>query len=196
MQNPSSESFDVFGEASKALLEVMLGTDQTDQLAENMLDYSQLLKENNSMKEEVASLKENLPFKDKYENLSQEFRKVAKERDSLRAQELEFSRFKIEYERMKGEYQSTKGQLATAEKKLEDLKSSISPFSALEAIYKAFEKDALRHNVDIRWDPCDVNIQFIVRNKQMLGRVYSFHRAGKSSWSKRGSKPVQQKGDG
>lgn len=176
--------FSPFEEASKALLEVVLGTDLTDQLAQEMLSYSDLLEQNNILQDEVASLKENLPFRDKYENLQKEFRKVASERDSLRAQELETTRIRKEYTRLKSQYQSTKGQLATLERQVEDLRSSTNAFSALESLYQTFKKQCDSSGVDIRRIPCKVNMQFQLQDSTGRGANYGFVRTSATNWQK------------
>lgn len=177
-------SFSPFEEASKALLEVMLGTDLTDQLAHEMLSYSDLLEQNTILQEEVASLKENLPFKDKYENLQQEFRKIASERDSLRAQELEMTRIRKDYDRLKSAYQSTKGQLATLQSQIEDVKSSTNAYSSLESLYQAFKEHCDRSGVDIRRIPCKVNLQFQLQDSTKRGANYQYIRTSATGWKK------------
>lgn len=180
------DTFSPFEEASKALLEVMLGTDLTNQLAQEMLSYSDLLEQNTILQEEVASLKENLPFKDKYENLQQEFRKVASERDSLRAQELEMTRIRKEYDRLKSAYQSTKGQLATLQSQIEDIKSSTNAYSSLESLYQAFKEHCDRSGVNIRRIPCKVNLQFQLQDSTRRGANYGYIRTSATNWQKVG----------
>lgn len=173
-----------FEEASKALLEVMLGSEQTDHLAQHMLDYFQLQAENNALKEEVASLKETLPFKDKYENLRKEFQKVASERDSLSARELESTRLRNEYERLKEAYQSAKGQLATIQSQVEDVKSSTDAFSALESLYQTYKQACQRQNVDIRRIPTVVSLQFHLQDGTGRGTALQFRRTSAKKWEK------------
>lgn len=184
MDDTTHSIFSPFEEASKALLELMLGTDQTDQLAQEMLSYSDLLNQNATLQDEVASLKENLPFKDKYENLQREFRKVASERDSLRAQELEMTRIRKEYDRLKSLYQSTKSQLATLQSQVEDIKSSTNAFSALESLYQTFKQHCDRSGVDIRRIPCKVYLQFQLQDTLQRGTNIGFVRTSATNWQK------------
>jgi DNA repair exonuclease SbcCD ATPase subunit len=178
--------FSPFEEASKALLNLILGSDEYNQLAQNMVDYFDLIEQNNSLLEEVASLKEKPPYKDKYENLRVEFQKVASERDQLRAQELEMKRIKSEYNTLKSKYQSTLGQLATLQRSIEDTKSSINQWSALESLYQVFKGTCAKAGVDIRRIPCQVDLQFILQDRQnsQRGSSYGFVRTSKTNWKR------------
>jgi len=184
MANPSPDYFDAFSESAKALIELVMGADQTDQLHQEIVSYSQLKSENDSLKAEVASLKESLPFKSKYENLQTEFRKVAAERDSLRAQELEVSRLRNEFERCKSAYQQTKGQLAALQNQIEERKSSISAFSALESLYQVFKATCDRSGVDIRRIPTVVGLQFSLQDQTNRGAYYEFSRTSATNWQR------------
>lgn len=180
----TQSSLSPFEEASKALLEVVLGSEQTDLLAQNMSDYFQLLEENSALKGEVASLKEILPFKDKYGNLKIEFQKVASERDSLRAKELEFSRLRTEYEKLKAIYQSTKGQLAAVQGQIENTKSSTGPYSALESLYQTYRGICDRSNIDIRRIPTLVTLQFTLQDESGRGTAFQFRRTSATNWKR------------
>lgn len=184
MANSSPDYFDAFSESAKALIELVLGEDSTDQLHQEVVSYSQLKSENDSLKAEVASLKESLPFKSKYENLQSEFRKVAAERDSLRAQELEISRITNEFERCKSAYQQIKGQLAALQNQIEEGKSSISAFSALESLYQVFKESCDRSGVDIRRIPIVVGLQFSLQDQTSRGSYYEFSRTSSKNWKR------------
>lgn len=183
MTSPPPEPLDYFSESSKALLEVVMEKEQTDLFRGEMKDCFTLLEENNRLQAEVASLKENLPFKDKYENLQREFRKVAAERDSLRAQELNNSHRQHEYDKLKVEYQSLKGKLATYEMQEERQKASLNAFSNLEPLYQVFKADLFSRGIDIRRIPTTVNLQFILQNDMHRGSIYQFNRTSADKWS-------------
>jgi predicted RNase H-like nuclease (RuvC/YqgF family) len=184
MTSQSPEPFDAFAEVAKAFMEVVLGPEETTQIRHQMTSYSDLIDENNRLQAEVASLRENLPFKSKYENLQVEFRKVAAERDSLRAQELEVTRIRNDYEKCKSAYQQVKGQLATVQKSLEEGKSSITPFSALECLYQAFKETGDKNGVDVRRIPTKVGLQFTLQNGSNQGLYWEFLRTSATNWKR------------
>ena len=184
MAIPSTDYFDAFSESAKALIELVCGEEATDLLHQGIVDYSVLLEENNRLKAEVASLKENLPFKTKYENLQQEFRKVAAERDSLRAQSLRLDQVQHEFERCKEAYQKTKGQLAALQSQVEEGKSSTSAFSALESLYQVFKETCNRSGVDIRRIPTHVSLQFSLQDGTQRGSIYEFNRTSSTNWQR------------
>jgi chromosome segregation ATPase len=180
-QNPL-ENWDALSESAKAFAEAFMGKDQTDLFHNGLLSYSQLQIENKQLQAEVASLKETLPYKDKYGNLQAEFRKIAAERDSLSSQVLKLNHITAEYDRMKSAYQETQGKLAALQEKMEDSKSSISKWTALEVIYQAFKTSCERTGRDIRRIPTEVHLQFILQNQERTTVNLSFKRMSKDKW--------------
>lgn len=185
MEPTPENKWDALSESAKAFAELILGENQTDLLRDNLTSYSQLETENNQLQVEVASLKETLPFKDKYENLQREFRKVAAERDSLSSQALKFNHMSADYERMKEAYQKAKGQLATMQDQLEANKRSINQFTALEALYQGFREYCSRSGVDIRRIPTDVFLQFQLQDGSKRTMNLGFNRASKDKWTRK-----------
>jgi len=180
--NPQNE-WDALSKSAKAFAQVLLGDDQTDRLRDNLLSYSQLEDENKQLQAEVASLKEILPFKDKYENSHKEFLKVAAERDSLSAQVLNLSHISSDYERLKNAYQEMKGKLATVETELKELKSSISgTFASLESLYQGFKEYCAQSGVDISRIPIKVFLQFQLQDKTKRGKGFTFLRRSRDKW--------------
>lgn len=184
MDSKSPEKWDALTESAKAFANVILGEDQTDLLRDSLLSYSQLQEENNQLKVEVASLHETLPFKDKYENLQREFRKVAAERDSLSSQVLKFNHMSADYDRMKSAYQKTKGQLAALEDQLRNEHSSIDEYSALETLYQGFKMCCGRAGIDIRRIPTNVFLQFQLQDGSNRTMNLGFNRVSKSKWTR------------
>lgn len=184
MEPNPQDMWDALSESAKAFAEMIMGSDQTDLLHNNLSSYSQLLAENNQLKSEVASLQETLPFKDKYENLQKEFRKVAAERDSLSSQVLRYGHLSADYDRLKSAYQETKGQLATMQEKLEASKSSITQWTALETLYQGFKAYCDKHGVDIRRVPIDLFLQFRLQDGKGTTMNLSFNRVSKDKWTR------------
>jgi len=156
MEPTTKGKWDALSESAKAFAELILGENQTDLLRDNLTNYSRLETENNKLQVEVASLKETLPFKDKYENLQREFRKVAAERDSLSSQALKFNHMSADYERMKEAYQKAKGQLATLQDQLDVNERSINQPTAPEALYQGSGEYCAKNGVDIHCIPTNV----------------------------------------
>lgn len=188
MADPSALPFDAFSESAKALIEVVLGKDQTDSFDQKMKDYSTLVAENSQLKAEAASvtaqLQETLSFKDKYGNLSIEFRKVAAERDSLRAKDLDATRIKADYEKLKGAYQLKNDQLAALQTSLEDQKSSVDAFSSLESLYQVFKETCERNGRNIRRIPVKIGVQFTLQNENGGGSSWYFIRRSRTNWQR------------
>lgn len=178
------DTWDALTESAKAFAELILGESQTDLLRDNLTSYPQLISENTQLKAEVASLKETLPFKDKYENLQKEFRKVAAERDSLSSQVLQLNHTSNEYERLKSAYQETKGQLAALQNQLKTNKSSIDKFTALETLYQAFKASCERFGHDIRRIPTNVYLQFQLQDGSNRTMNLGFNRVSRDRWTK------------
>jgi DNA repair exonuclease SbcCD ATPase subunit len=183
MDPTNMSPWDALSESAKAFANLILGEDQTNLLRDNCSSYPQLLEENRLLKVEVASLKETLPFKDKYENLQKEFRKVAAERDSLSSQVLQLNHTQAEYERLKSAYQKTKGQLAAIQDQSNTLKSSIDQYTALEVLYQAFKITCERCGLDIRRIPILVFLQFQLQDGSNRTMNFAFHRQAKNKWS-------------
>jgi chromosome segregation ATPase len=181
--NPQS-SWDALSESAKAFANLILGENQTDLLRDDLASYSQLQTENQQLKVEVASLKETLPFKDKYENLRREFLKVAAERDSLSSQVLRSNHMSADYDRLKSAYQKTKGQLAALQDQLETTKSSINQFTALETLYQSFKATCSRNGVDIRRIPTDLFLQFKLQDGTNRTMNLRFNRVSKDKWTR------------
>lgn len=184
MEPNPQDMWDALSESAKAFAEMIMGSDQTDLLHNNLSSYSQLLAENNQLKSEVASLQETLPFKDKYENLQKEFRKVAAERDSLSSQVLRYDHLSADYDRLKSAYQETKGQLATLQKQLETSKSSITQWAALETLYQGFKTYCNGRGLDIRRVPFDLFLQFRLQDGRGTAMNLSFNRVSKDKWTR------------
>jgi chromosome segregation ATPase len=184
MEPIPQNSWDALSESAKAFANLILGEDQTNLLRDNLASYSQLEIENKQLKVEVASLKETLPFKDKYENLQKEFRKVAAERDSLSSQALEFNHMSKDYERLKNAYQKTKGQLAALQDQLESSKTSINQFTALETLYQGFKNYCDECGVDIRRIPTNVFLQFQLQDGSNRTMNLGFNRVSKDKWTR------------
>lgn len=184
MESNPQNSWDALSESAKAFANLILGEGQTDLLRDNLTSYPQLLAENKQLKVEVASLKETLPFKDKYENLQTEFRKVAAERDSLSSQVLKLNHMSSDYERLRSAYQKTKGQLAAIQDQLKTDKSSINPYSALETLYQGFKESCSRIGVDIRRVPTDVFLQFQLQDGTNRTMNLKFNRVSRDKWTK------------
>lgn len=177
-------SWDALSESARAFANLILGEDQTNLLQDSLASYSQLLSENQQLKVEVASLKETLPFKDKYENLQKEFRKVAAERDSLSSQALQLNHKSKDYERLKSAYQKTKGQLAALQDQLETSRSSINQYTALETLYQGFKAYCERHGVDIRRIPTNLFLQFQLQDNSNRTMNLMFNRVSKDKWTR------------
>jgi len=184
MDSTTSKDWDALSESAKAFANVILGEGETDLLRDSLASYSQLIEENKQLKVEAASLKETLPFKDKYENLQREFRKVAAERDSLSSQVLKFNHMSADYDRMKGAYQKTKGQLAALEDQLKKEHSSVDEFTALETLYQTFKLCCDRAGVDIRRIPTNVFLQFQLQDGSNRTMNLGFNRISKSKWTR------------
>lgn len=184
MEPTNMSSWDVLSESAKTFANLILGENQTDLLQDSLASYSQLISENKQLKVEVASLKETLPFKDKYENLQKEFRKVAAERDSLSSQALQSNHILKDYERLKDAYQTTKGQLAALQDQLETSKSSINQFTALEILYQGFKAYCDGNGVDIRRIPVDLFLQFQLQDGTNRTINLRFNRVSKDKWTK------------
>jgi len=182
--DPTQSSWDALSESAKALANLILGENQTDLLRDNLSSYPQLVNENSQLKVEVASLKETLPFKDKYENLQKEFRKVAAERDSLSSQALQFNHMSKDYDRLKDAYQKTKGQLAALQDELKTNKSSINQFTALETLYQGFKAYCDGCGVDIRRIPTNVFLQFQLQDGSNRMMNLGFNRVSRDKWIK------------
>jgi chromosome segregation ATPase len=187
--NPQN-GWDALTESAKALANLLLGEDQTNLLREHVSSYPQLLAENKQLKAEVASLKETLPFKDKYENLQKQFRKVAAERDSLSSQVLQLNHKSKDYERLKSAYQETKGKLAALENQMEEYKSSIGEYSALEILYQAFKRYCNRFGVKTSQIPTNVFLQFQLQNEKALTLNQAFNRQSRIKWTKLDGPPL------
>lgn len=183
MDPTNTNPWDALSESAKAFANLILGESQTNLLQENCSSYSQLLDENQHLKVEVASLKETLPFRDKYENLQKEFRKVAAERDSLSSQVLQLNHIQAEYDRLKSAYQKTKGQLAALQDQSNSLKSSIDEFTALETLYKAFKAHCEKYGIDVRRIPVLLFLQFQLQDGTSRAMNLTFHRQAKDKWS-------------
>lgn len=183
MEPTTKSSWDALTESAKAFAELILGEYQTDILRDNLASYSQLEIENRQLKTEVASLKETLPFKDKYENLQKEFQKVAAERDSLSSQVLKFNHLSADYDRMKSAFQLTKGQLATVQNQLNSIKSSIDKYTALETLYQSFKITCAGLGVDIRRIPTIVFLQFALQDGSNRTMNWKFNRVSKDKWT-------------
>jgi chromosome segregation ATPase len=183
MEPVPQSSWDALSEAAKAFANLILGEHQTDILRDDLSSYSQLLYENKQLKAEAASLLETLPFKDKYENLQKEFRKVAAERDSLSSQALRFNHMSKDYDRLKDAYQKTKGQLAALQDQLEAKTSSINQFTALETLYQGFKAKCDGVGVDIRRIPVQVFLQFQLQDGTNRTMNISFNRVSADKWS-------------
>lgn len=184
MEPIQQSNWDALSESAKAFANLILGEDQTNLLRDNLSSYSQLEAENKQLKVEVASLKETLPFKDKYENLQREFRKVAAERDSLSSQALKFNHMSADYDRLKSAYQKTKGQLAATQSQLEAKKSSINEFTALETLYQGFKAACSRSGADIRRIPVDLFLQFTLKDGTNRSLNYTFNRVSQDKWTR------------
>lgn len=184
MESNPLENWDALSESAKAFAEMIMGSDQMDLIHDSVLSYSQLQSENKQLKSEVASLKGTLPFKEKYENLQREFRKIAAERDSLSSQALKFNHMSADYDRMKSAYQETKGQLAALRESMEGQRSSISEWSALEALYQGFKAYCARCGYDIRRIPVDVFLQFQLQDSKRSTMNLKFNRKARDKWTK------------
>lgn len=184
MEPVQQSNWDALSESAKAFANLILGDDQTNLLRDNLASYSQLLSENEQLKVEVASLKETLPFKDKYENLQKEFRKVAAERDSLSSQALRSNHMSKDYDRLKSAYQETKGQLAALQDQLKTSKSSINQFTALETLYQGFKACCERYGVDIRRVPVNLFLQFQLQDSSNRTMNLRFNRVSKDKWTR------------
>jgi DNA repair exonuclease SbcCD ATPase subunit len=184
MEPIPQSSWDALSESAKAFANLILGENQTNLLRDNLASYSQLEAENKRLKVEVASLKETLPFKDKYENLQKEFRKVAAERDSLSSQALQFNHMSKDYDRLKDAYQKTKGQLAALQDQLESSKTSINQFTALETLYQGFKDYCSRNGVDIRRIPTNLFLQFHLQDGSNRTMNLGFNRVSKDKWTR------------
>jgi DNA repair exonuclease SbcCD ATPase subunit len=183
MEPIPQSSWDALSESAKAFANLILGEDQTNLLRDNLASYSQLETENKQLKVEVASLRETLPFKDKYENLQKEFRKVAAERDSLSSQALQFNHMSKDYERLKDAYQKTKGQLATLQDQLRSSKISINQFTVLETLYQSFKNYCSGRGVDIRRIPTNLFLQFQLQDGSNRALNLRFKRVSKDKWT-------------
>lgn len=184
MEPIHQNKWDALSESAKAFANLILGDNQTDLLRENLASYSQLLSENKQLKVEVASLEETLPFKDKYENLQKEFRKVAAERDSLSSQALQFNHMSKDYERLKSAYQETKGHLAALQNQLRTSKSTINQFTALETLYQGFKAYCDRCGIDIRRIPINLFLQFRLQDGSNRTMNIAFNRVSKDKWTR------------
>jgi DNA repair exonuclease SbcCD ATPase subunit len=184
MEPTHQNSWDALSESAKAFANLILGENQTNLLRDNLASYSQLEIENKQLKVEVASLKETLPFKDKYENLQKEFQKVAAERDSLSSQALKFNHMSKDYERLKDAYQKTKGQLAALQDRLESSQRfSINQYTALETLYQGFKNVCDRNGVDIRRIPVTLFLQFRLQDGSNRTMNLKFNRVSKDKWT-------------
>lgn len=181
--DPTPTSWDALSESAKAFTNLILGESQTNLLQENLSSYPQLLDENRRLKVEVASLQETLPFKDKYENLQKEFRKVAAERDSLSSQALQFNHMSKDYDRLKDAYQMTKGQLAALQDQLNTTKSSINQSTALETLYQGFKGYCENYGIDIRRIPTNLYLQFQLQDGSNRSMNIAFNRVSKDKWT-------------
>jgi len=177
--------FDLFSESAKAFINMSLGSEGYKDLKEDFKSYSSLQIENENLRAEVESLKEDPLFKSKYENLGKEFRKVAAERDSLTAQKLEFVRMSEEYNRMKEKYQQLNSQLSTYENLLENAKAkSKDPWAPLESLYQAFKDSLDQSGIDIRRIPMLISIQFVLDDSSHRGVSFTFRRTSATKWDK------------
>jgi predicted RNase H-like nuclease (RuvC/YqgF family) len=193
-----TDFFDAFEESSKALLELMMGSEETDRFHQELLSYSELLVRNKELEAKVATLERDVPaLQDKYENLRKEFQKVAAERDSQHAQVVELSHIQHEYGELKTAYQSTKSSLATAQKRLEGLKSSISSLMALEKIYQSFKAELAREGVDTRRHITYLDIQFRIEGQPGV-MARTFRRTSSDKWDRiskdSGQRPANPEG--
>lgn len=184
MEPVQQSNWDALSESAKAFANLILGESQTDLLRENLASYSQLVSENKRLKVEVASLKETLPFKDKYENLQKEFRKVAAERDSLSSQALQFNHMSKDYERLKSAYQETKGHLAALRDQLKASKSSINQFTALETLYQGFKASCKGYGIEIRRIPINLFLQFQLQDGSKRTMNIAFNRVSRDKWTR------------
>jgi predicted RNase H-like nuclease (RuvC/YqgF family) len=183
MEPIPQNSWDAMSESAKAFANLILGAGQTDLLRDNLASYSELQAQKELLEVEVATLQEYLPFKDKYENLQKEFRKVAAERDSLSSQALKFNHMSKDYDRLKDAYQKTKGQLAALQDQLEAKSSSINQFTALETLYQGFKAKCDGVGVDIRRIPVQVFLQFQLQDGTNRTMNISFSRVSADKWS-------------
>lgn len=184
MEPDTQSSWDALSESAKAFANLILGADQTNLLQDNLASYSQLQIENQQLKVEATSLKEILPFKDKYENLQKEFRKVAAERDSLSSQVLKYNHLSADYDRLKSAYQKTKGQLVALQDQVLKQNSALNQFTALEILYQGFKEYCERYNVDIRRIPTNLFLQFQLQDGSNLTLNLLFNRISKDKWTR------------
>jgi DNA repair exonuclease SbcCD ATPase subunit len=184
MEPVPQNSWDAMSESAKAFANLILGAGQTDLLRDNLASYSELQAQKELLKVEVATLQEYLPFKDKYENLQKEFRKVAAERDSLSSQALQTNHMSKDYDRLKDAYQKTKGQLAALQDQLESSKTSINQFTALETLYQGFKEYCSGAGVDIRRIPTNLFLQFQLQDGSKRTMNLGFNRVSKDKWTK------------
>lgn len=184
---PVQANWDALSESAKAFADLLFKdiSNQEDLRPLNDLpSYSQLCEENKQLRDKVASLEENPPFKEKYGNLRKEFQKIAAERDSLSSQILRLNHDHKDYERLKSKYQETKGKLATIQQGIEDKKSSITQESALEVLYQGFKSYCDRCGVDIRRIPTNVFLQFQMQDGSNRTSNFMFNRRSKDNWTK------------
>lgn len=183
METTNQNQWDALSESAKAFANTILGEYQTDLLRDDILAYPQLLEENKQLKAEAASLKENLPFRDKYENLQKEFRKVTAERDSLSSQALEFTRMSSDYEKMKRAYREMKGNLAAVQSQLDSIKHPMTDQDLLEALYQSFKRMCDGYGVDIRRIPANLYLQLQLQDSKGTAISLAFNRKSKDKWS-------------
>lgn len=183
METVPGNSWDALEEASKAFANLVLGKDQTDIFRDQLSSYSDLLDENSKLKVEVASLREILPFKDKYENLKKEFLKVTAERDLLSSQALDSSHKSADYERLKSAYQKTKGQLAAVRERLNSTMNSINQFTLLEHLFQGFRRKYLERGLEIDQVPTHLFLQLTLQDGTARLVNKMFARSSQGTWS-------------
>lgn len=183
MEPTNQDPWDALSESAKAFANLILGEFDTNILRDNVLSYSELLAENEQLKAEAASLNENLSFKDKYENLQKEFRKVAAERDSLSSQALKFNHMSSEYDRMKDAYQKMKDQLAAEKWRSSFYRATTSRWAALENLYKGFQEYCSKNGLDINRFSTQLFLQFQLQDTHKQTLNISFRRESNGQWS-------------
>lgn len=183
MEPTNQNPWDALPESAKAFANLILGEFSTNILRDDILSYPELLAENKQLKAEAASLNENLSFKDKYENLQKEFRKVAAERDSLSSQALKFNHMSSEYDRMKSAYQKTKDRLAAVEWRCSFYQATVSQWTALETLYKGFQEYFNETGLDISHFSTKLFLQLQLQGTSKRTLSVSFRRESDGKWS-------------
>jgi len=127
----------------------------------------------------LQQIEENPPYKDKYENLLNEFRKVVKERDRLKSLELSKQQTEYELNQLKVKYQSVLKEKTNIKSELEDIKISSNQKHVLEDYYQSVKHVLASKGIDTRRQ----KLLFVIELQSDKGGVVR-QRVGRQSATK------------